>query len=89
MAWYVPSSHTDAEPFLRGLLHPWTPKAGILGEERILLTLPYIRTDEHQFVGELLLQRLGSSGKHRIDATHLVTYFPTALEYKVRYQSSF
>ena len=79
----VPTSHPDAEAVFRCLLHPRTPHLGVLREERILLALPHIGAYEHELVGKLLLQCLGTGGQHSIDATHLIADLPTAFKNKV------
>ena len=80
---YVPPTYADMQAFLAGLLHPGTPHLVIFEEEGIGFVLPKVGADEHEFVGETLLQRLGSRGEDGIDAAHLVADFPATLKDKI------
>ena len=85
----VPPADTDMQAAFGSHLHPRAPQRLVFQKEGILLSLPHIGTDEQNLVRELLLKCLGTRREHRIDATHLVAHFPTALENKVWYQSFF
>ena len=80
----IPPSGAQAHSFGSHSCHPFGPEFGIFAKERVLLVMPKVGTNKEEIASNKVSQGLGPGRKHRIDATHLITHLPAALQHKVR-----
>ena len=77
---HIPASQPQAKPLGFCGRTPGREEGGIFRKERVGLSCPHVRADEHQVVAHHLMQRLGMSGEDGVDAAHLVAHLPAALK---------
>ena len=78
----VPSPHPHTDTLSLSLFDPRLPHGGIFLKQGIFLSTPKVGANENQTVVQSLLQRLGSCGKHCVNAPYFITDFPTGFEHE-------